>query len=91
MNISLNSPNISVYAKPLNAVRIGIITPYVKACWSKLPEGGACRGVHYEVEFVVMLMRALNWSYVFVPTDDYGYQYGNDSTQWDGLVKESLF
>ena len=91
MEIFLNVLNISVYVKPPNPVRIGIVAPYIKACWSKLEQGGTCPDVDYEVEFVVMLMRALNWSYAFVPTDDYGYQHANDSTQWNGLVEENLF
>ena len=91
MNISLNALDINVYTKSQVPVRIGIVDFYIKDCWSKLPRGGACPNVDYEVEFVVMLMRALNWSYVFVPTDDFGYQYANDSTQWNGLVEEIFF
>ena len=90
MEISFNAPNISVYAKPDNLVRIGIVTSYVKPCWRKYTQEGVCRNVNYEVEFVLMLMRALNCNYVFVPTDDYGYQNRNDSTQWNGLVRENL-
>ena len=90
MEISLNALNISVHAKPENPVRIGIVTPYIKPCWDKLPQGGECPNVDYETEFIIMLMRARNWNYVFVPTNDYGYQHANDSTQWNGLVTKSL-
>ena len=91
MNTSLNAFDAVMYAPPQTPVRIGIVTPYVKTCWSKLPQGGLCPHVDHETEFVVMLMRALNWSYVLVPTDEYGYQYVNDSTQWNGLVEEVFF
>ena len=90
MRISLSTTNISVNVLPQNFVRIGIVAPYVKACWRKYVQGGVCRNIDYETEFIVMLVRALNCKYVFVPTDDFGYPYANDSTQWSGLVTKSL-
>ena len=91
MKLSPSAPNVSASASPQNVVRIGVVASYVKACWIKLPRGGVCPNVDYEFEFVVMLMRALNWSYVFVPTDEYGYQHPDDPTLWNGLARENLF
>ena len=91
MKIALNTSDIDVNVLPQDIVRIGIVAPYVMACWEKYVQGGACPNVGHETEFILMLMRALNCKYVFVPTDDFGYPYVNDSTQWSGLVEKKLF
>lgn len=77
-------------SSPLQPVRIGIAIHYVKPCWRNLEAGGTCLYVSNEVEFILLMMRALKWNFTFVPTIEYGYPYPNDTSRWNGLVRKTL-